>query len=194
MLIAYISMVISILGALPYAIGALKGRVKPERATWGVWTLILVLSLAGYRAEGGEASSFFILGDLIITGSIFIISIFKGVGGLSKVDIYCILLSLIGLLVWQMSSDPVYQIIGTVSADAMALIPTIKHALEKPEQESSSAFISAAIASLLGVMSVGNWNLVLISYPLYLYTINLITALVITISKYNQKKSREVSL
>ena len=33
---------------------AIKGKIKPERTTWGIWTLILVLSIAAYRAEGGQ--------------------------------------------------------------------------------------------------------------------------------------------
>jgi hypothetical protein len=188
MFLATLSLVISILGGAPYAVQALRGRIKPERATWGIWTVILVLSVAGYRAEGGQESSLFILGDLIITAAIFLIAIFKGSGGTSRLDRYCILLSLMGLMVWQISSDPVYQILGTVTADALALVPTIKKTLDDPDNESSIAFFSAALASLLGVISVGHWNLVLIMYPIYLYTVNLITAVTIVSAKYVKNK------
>lgn len=184
MFLAVISLIISILGGVPYAIQAMRGKIKPERATWGIWTLILVLSLTGYRAEGGQESSLFILGDLIITASIFLIAIFKGSGGTSRLDKICILLSLIGLLIWQISSDRLYQILDTVTADALALVPTIKKVLDDPESESSIAFFSAAVASLLGAISVGHWNLVLIMYPIYLYTVNLITAVTVVSAKY----------
>ncbi len=182
-IIAILSLIISIVGGLPYLIKAIKGKIKPERITWGLWTLISFLALISYRAEGGESSSFFILGDLIITGSIFLTSIFKGKGGHSQLDKICLSLALGGLIFWQINSNPIYQIIGVVAADMLALIPTIKSVLESPEDESSTAFFSAAIASLLGLISIGSWNLSLILYPLYLYSINLITAVVIVSAK-----------
>lgn len=88
---------------------------------------------------------------------------------------------------WQISSDPVYQIIGTATADMMAIVPTIKKIFKDPDSESSSAFFSGSVAALIGMLGIGHWDLVLILYPLYLYSINLITAIIIVSAKKVKK-------
>jgi hypothetical protein len=187
-MLGILSFLLSFFGGMPYLFMAIKGKIKPERTTWGIWTLILVLSIAAYRAEGGQESILFLFGDLAITGSIFAVSIFKGKGATDRLDLSCLILAITGLLLWQLTDNPGLQIIGVVTADMLALIPTIKKALDDPEGDSSITFFFSAAAALMAITSIKDFNFILVFYPFYLYSINLITGVVISSAKYVSRK------
>ena len=187
-MLGILSFIISFFGGLPYLFMAIKGKIKPERTTWGIWTLILVLAIAAYRAEGGQESILFLFGDLAITGSIFAASIFKGKGGTDRLDLTCLALAMAGLLLWWLTDNPGLQILGTVCADALALIPTIKKALDNPEDDSPVVFLFSSAAALLAIGSIKEWNFVLVFYPIYLYSMNLIAGVSIASAKYVSRK------
>jgi len=184
-----ISLVISVLGAIPYIVSIFKNGVRPERTTWGIWTIVLLLAVVSYRAAGAGDSIWFLVGDFLITGVIFVISLFKGVGGWSKIDIASIAVAILGLIVWQLSHNPVWQMIGTLTADMVAIVPTVKKSLENPMDDSPTIFIAGSLAALLGIFSVGEWNIILLFYPVYLYTANFLTAVVIGSGRYYAKRT-----
>ena len=162
-MLGILSFLLSFFGGMPYLFMAIKGKIKPERTTWGNWTLILVLSIAAYRAEGGQESA-------------------------DRLDLSCLILAITGLLLWQLTDNPGLQIIGVVTADMLALIPTIKKALDDPEGDSSITFFFSAAAALMAITSIKDFNFILVFYPFYLYSINLITGVVISSAKYVSRK------
>lgn len=182
-----ISLVISVLGVMPYIFSIFKSGVRPERTTWGIWTVVLLLAVLSYRSAGAGESIWFLIGDLLITGTIFAISLFKGEGGWTKLDITCLAVAALGLVVWQMSHNPLWQMIGTLTADMIAVVPTIKKSLEDPMSDSPTTFIASSIAALIGIFSVGEWNVILLFYPVYLYTANFLVAVVIGVGRYYAK-------
>jgi len=183
-----ISLVVSVIGALPYLWSVFKHGVRPQRTTWGIWTAVVLLSVLAYEAAGAGESVWFLIGDLLVTGSIFIASLFKGDGGWEKLDITCLAIALVGLIVWHLSNNPLWQMVGTLTADMIAIVPTIKKSLEDPLSESPSTFIGSTVASLLGIFSVGQWNVILLFYPVYLYTANFLTSVVIGTGRYYAKR------
>ena len=190
-MLGYISFIISVVGALPYLWLVVKGRVRPERATWGIWTLILVLSVMAYKSQGAGDSLWFLVGDLTITGAIFAASLWRGKGGHDRLDVVCVLIAVAGLLLWLVTSNPLMQLVGVMLADMVAIVPTVRKTLEQPFEESATTFGASSVAALLGVLSVDTWDTILIAYPLYLYTANLITAIVIvTAQKVARKEIR----
>ncbi len=189
-MLAELSFVVSVAGAIPYVYSILKREIQPERATWGIWTLVLVLAVAAYGTAGAGKSIYFLVGDLCITAVIFGISLRYGVGGWSKLDRVCLLAAVFGLLLWQLSHTPFWQIAGAVVADMVAVVPTIRKSLQDPLGDSPITFAASALAALLGVLSVGRWDVVLILYPLYLYSINFLTAVVIGTSRYFAKHTQ----
>lgn len=189
LMLGRISLIVTVLGAIPYIVSIFRTDVRPERTTWGIWTVVLVLAVISYRAAGAGDSIWFLVGDLFITGVIFVISLFRGVGGWSKVDIASITVALMGLVIWQTSHSPVWQMIGTLTADMVAIVPTLKKSLEDPMNDSPVIFATGSIAALLGVFSVGEWNIILLFYPAHLYTANFLTAVVIGTGRYYAKRT-----
>lgn len=190
MTIGEFSIGISIVGGIPYARSIIRGSVRPERMSWFIWSVILGLGLWGYRASGGDDSAWFIVGDLIITASIFFLSLWHGTGGWNRLDATCLVVAFAGIILWQLTSIPVLGVVGVVTADIVALIPTLIKALRKPMTESTTTFAFTALAAACGTVAVGKWDVVLLAYPVYLFLANFTTAIVIFTGQYQLRLRR----
>jgi hypothetical protein len=178
------SMVISVAGALPYIAHILWGRVRPERATWFVWSLILALAIWGYRASGANDSVWFLVGDLAVTAMIFLLSLWRGQGGFSRLDLVCVGIASLSLGLWQLSSISLFAVWGVLIADSVAMLPTLIKSLHDPRSESSTTYAFSSVAALCGFVAVGQWNFSLLFYPAYLFLANFVLALTIWVGTY----------
>ncbi len=53
-----------------------------------------------------------------------------------------------------------------------------------PASEGASTFSFSSVAAMCGVLAVGEWNITLPFYPVYLFLANLVTAIVISVGQY----------
>jgi len=178
------SVTLSIAGAAPYAMQIVRGRIRPERTTWFVWAIILALAVVSYRSSGANDSVWFLVGDLIITVVIFVLSLWRGQGGWTRLDIGCLVVAGLSLVLWWTSRLPLFAVWGTLLADAVALIPTVVKSLRDPASESATAYVFSSLAALCGFVAVGQWDFTLLLYPAYLFLANIVTALVVLVGKY----------
>lgn len=188
MTLGQISGLLLLIGGSTYIWQTLTGKVRPERATWFVYFTLGMISLWGQRAAGGTDSLWLTISQNLMTGIIFIISIFRGVGGLTKFDFKCLGLATLGVLLWALSRQPAVAILGVVFADAMGTLPTIRKAYKDPESESLFSWGIDIPAALLGVLSVGTLNIALLLYPGYL-VVSISAVFVAILLGYKQKKS-----
>lgn len=194
MTIGEFSIIVSTAGAMPYVKAIIWGKVRPQRTTWFIWSLILGLGLWGYRASGANDSSWFIVGDLLVTTLIFMLSLWKGRGGHDKLDFICLLLAGLALCAWQMSQVAFFMLYGAIIADAIALVPTVAKALQDPMSEHPSTYAFSSLAAVCGVLAVGEWNIALLSYPSYLFLANITCSLVIIVSQYQVRRIIKASI
>lgn len=188
MTIGEFSVVISVAGIIPYVVGIVRGNVRPERTTWFVWSLILALSIWGYHSMGADDSVLFLVGDLIATGIVFLLSLWRGIGGWTRLDISCLVIALLGLLLWQTSAVPSYGVCGALIADAVALVPTILKALHSPDSETPVTYAFSSLAAACGIVAVGSCDIQLLVYPVYLFFANFTTALIVWVGQYHLRQ------
>lgn len=195
MTIGEFSMLLGMVGALPYIAQIIWGRVRPERATWFVWSVILALAVWSYRESGANDSIWFLVGDLVVTVAIFGLSLWRGRGGWTQPDIICMVIAATSLLLWGFSGLPLFALWGVLIADIAALIPTLVKSLHDPNSESTTTYICSSIAALCGFIAVGQWNFSLLFYPAYLFLANFVVAMVVWVGKYQLSRmqaAREV--
>ena len=191
MVFSIISFVVSVAGAIPYVWHICQGNVRPERTTWFVWSAILAVACLGYRGAGARASLWFLIGDFTVTALIFLLSLWRGSGGHSRLDLVCLGIAATGLAGWQLSEVPVLSVVGALLADVTALVPTALKALRHPMTEHASIYLASSAAALCGVLAVGQWDLLLMFYPFYLFLANFTTGIIILASKYKVRQKGE---
>jgi hypothetical protein len=194
MTLGELGMLLVIVGSMPYMFQIVHGNVRPSRSSWFIWTFILGLALLGYRSSGADDSIWFLVGDFIATFVTFLLSLWRGVGGWTRIDISCLVLAGLSLLLWQVSGIPLFALWGALIADAIAIMPTIIKSLQDPHSEAASAYVFSGLAAFCGFLAVAQWNLTLLFYPAYLFLANLSVALVVAVGKYQVSRLHGVEV
>ena len=167
-----VSGALSLLAYVIYIFASVFGKTRPNRVTWWVLTLVGVLIASSYYAEGAR-NTFWIalsytLGPLIIA----IVSIWRGEGGSSKFDLFCLGVALASILVWILSGSALLTLLVNMLIDLFGLLPTIKKSFLKPEGENRGAWLLETVASFLAILAVEEWLFSIWIYPLYLVLLN----------------------
>lgn len=166
------SAIVAVAGVLPYYFQIFFKGVKPERASWFIWTVLQLIAFASQKDAGGTDSLWLVIGQLVVTTTVFLIAIPKGVGGFTKFDLKCLALAGVGIVLWKLANQPALAITFVVFADAMGALPTVRKALKEPETESRITFGSGVVAGVLALLAVGSLDPVLLAYPLYITLAN----------------------
>lgn len=174
--VQYLSMIYTILGLIsalifigayiPYFRDTLNGDTRPQRVTWGVLFLINIINVANQIASGADDSLWFFYATAFITGLVFVLSISKGVGGHSKVDIFSLCGVLVGVLLWQSFDSSLLSVFVNVVIYVISLVPTFKKVKDDPESETNITWLLGAISTLFAFASVGSLEIELILLPI----------------------------
>lgn len=159
---------LSVVASFIYIYEIFYRGVMPERASWFVWTTILVISFLGQRAVGAQDSLWFAFADIIGCALILFISLWRGKGGFTKFDIICVSLAMVGVIVWQSSGAALAAILGSIFADMMGSLPTIRKGYLEPETEGISIFALHVIAAAIAVVAAKTLDPLILIAPVYI--------------------------
>jgi hypothetical protein len=171
-LIGLIAGFLAIISYIPYILDIIHRKVKPERASWVIWTVLIGIALFAQLSKGATSSLYFTAFDSIGAITIFFLSFKYGVGGLVKRDVYALIAAGIGLLAWYFTHNAIYALLITIGIDAIASSLTVIKTYEDPKSETYLMWSIVSIAAILAMISVGRFDLTLITYPFYIFFAN----------------------
>src|SRR6266446_4567615 len=141
--------IIAAIGSLSYLIDTVKGKVKPNRVSFLLWSLAPLIAFVAELKQGVglQALMTFVVGFLPLT--IFIASYFnkRAEWKLTRFDLTCGALSLIGLVLWYITKSGNVAIVFSILADGLAALPTLVNSFTAPETESSFPLLAAITLS-----------------------------------------------
>ena len=165
---------ISILFAVPYIRGVVKGSVKPNRVTWIMWSVAPLIAAFVEISEGvgWPALPVFISGfiPLLVFTSSFTNQ--KAYWKLGPFDYACGAFSAMALLLWLVTSNPGIAIIFAIASDFIAGIPTIVKIWAMPGTENAYPFVAGLFNALTGIAAISVWEFSAYAFPIYLAAIN----------------------
>ncbi len=167
---------ISFIGSMSYVRDVLKGKAKPNRATWFLWALAPMIAFSAELDSGVGLRSLMTFMVGFNPALIFIASFInkQAYWKLTRLDYICAVLSLIGLGLWLASGEGNVAIIFAIVADGLAAVPTLVKSFKYPETENYHAFLGGLISSVLALLTIDIWSLAHWGFPLYILVINTI--------------------
>jgi len=187
----YLGAIITFLGGLVYFIKTLKGEVQPNKVTWLLWSLAPLIAFAAQIKQGVSLQVVltFVIGfePLLVFFASFVNK--KSYWKISKLDIVFGSLSIIGLILWQITGIGNIAILFSIIADAMAAFPTIVKSYIFPETENAFAYFTAALGALITLFTIDKWNFETFGFSLYIFIVCSILTLLIQF-KLGLKTSR----
>lgn len=188
-ILAYSSLFFSIVANILYIKETLQGKVKPERVSWLLWTLLgATYFVSAVKSDGAV---WFTAGELIGPVMILILSIKFGVGGKSKFDQYSLAIALVAFSLLFIVDNVLLSLFLALFVDGVGITLTIRKLLLDPSSESRLFWSLAAIASVLAVLSLNVYNLETLLFPVYVVIISIFIAIKSDSTKQTHLKAIE---
>lgn len=170
-----ISSILAFISYIVYIVAILKGQAKPHRTTRFVLVIITFLATASLLAQGSTVAVW--LSGVFAFGcfAIFALSIKYGMGGWAKSDILCLVIALIGITIWKITSNPIFALFASIASDMAGQIPMLIKTYRFPETEVWTFYSLDVLAAILNLSAMGHWTYQELSYPLYIVFIDGLT-------------------
>ncbi len=182
-LFGLIAGVISFLAYLVYIISILKGKTRPNRATWWILTFVGTVTGLSYYFSGATETIWVAIADVFGILIIAILSIKYGEGGKNKLDITCFFVSIFSLVIWYLSGSPVVALIMNLLMDFVGNIPTIKKSYLDPKGESGLSWSLTSLGNIINFGAITSMSFGVLIYPIYMTVVSCL----ITILLYRNK-------
>ncbi len=182
-----ISSILALISPLIYARAIFKGEAKPHRTTRLVLLIITGLTTASLFAQHNNVAIWLAGVSTIQSIIIFALSLKRGMGGYSKSDIICLIIALVGIVLWQVTKNPVIALYFAILADFTGMVPAILKTYKFPETEIYQFFLLDVFAGGFSLLAVKGWALADVSYPIYILIINMFMVLLILRPNFTSK-------
>lgn len=172
-------------GTLSYLISVLRGQTKPHMISWFFWGLAPMMAFFAQWQEQGTISpqawvTFALgLGPFLILGASLVKN--KPDWSFTRLDIVCAILAATGLILWQLTDNPMLALVLGMAADLAAGIPTVLKAYRDPESEHAPAYFISTAAMVITLLTITEWSFFTYIFPLYMLSVNVLMSAILTI-------------
>ncbi|PIQ77001.1 hypothetical protein COV82_06765 [Candidatus Peregrinibacteria bacterium CG11_big_fil_rev_8_21_14_0_20_46_8] len=173
-----------ILGSIIFCIGTafyvkhtvIDARTKPNRVTWLMWSVAPMIAAAAAFSDGVRwaALPVFIAGfaPLLVFFASFVNP--KSYWKLERFDYVCGGLSVLSLLLWALTREPVVAVFFALLSDALASVPTIAKSWKYPETETGLMYIAGGINAGTSFFALQTFTFTELAFPAYLVALNVV--------------------
>ena len=161
-------------GSVVYLVNTVKGRVRPNRVSFLLWSIAPLIAFFAQIKQGVglEALMTFSTGFLPLT--VFIGSFVnkQAEWKLTRFDLACGILSLVGLALWMITRVGNVAIFFSIVADGLAAIPTIVKAYRYPDTEIAWPWISTVVGVILTLLTLSTFTFANSGFIMYILAVN----------------------
>ena len=144
----------NIVGTSFYIRDTFRGTTKPNRVTWLLWSVIPFIAFAAELAAGVRWATLPVFAAgftpfMVLCASFFNRNSYWKLGTLHYL---CCFLSIIAIVLWQLTGEPSVAIGFAILADTLATVPTYVKTWSYPETESSGTYFGGVFSAATGMI------------------------------------------
>ena len=168
--VVFIGVAVNLFGTLFYIRDTLRGKTKPNRVSWFLWTVVPFIATAAALSDGVRLAALpvFIAGFTPLM--VFIASFVNpnAYWKLERFDYLCGAFSVLALILWAVTREPDSAILLAILSDTLAAYPTIKKAWQHPETESGATFLGGLLSAITAFFALRTFAFSEYAFPIYL--------------------------
>lgn len=172
--LVFVGAAAQLVGIFSYIKETLRGNNRPNKVTWLMWSVAPIIATFAAISDGiGWAVLPVFMagfGPLLV----FIISFVnkRSYWKLEKFDYLCGFFSILALILWAITKEPVIAIIFAIASDGFAAIPTLVKGWKHPETESIGPFAGGLFSAFTSFTAITIWGFAAVAFPIYLIILN----------------------
>lgn len=161
-------------GSVAYLVDTVKGKVRPNRVTFFMWSLAPMIAFSAQIGQGVGLESLMTFSAGFSPLLVFIASFVnkKAQWKLTGFDLSCGVLSLAGLALWMITREGNVAIFFSIVADGLAAIPTIVKAYKYPETEPAWPWIATVTGVILTLLTLTEFTFANCGFIVYIMVMN----------------------
>ena len=161
-------------GSLAYLIDTVKGKVKPNRVSFLLWSIAPFIAFAAQIKQGVGLESLMTFSTGFLPLTTFIASFVnkKAEWKITKFDLVCGGLSIIGLILWLITKVGNVAITFSILADGLAAIPTIVKAYKYPDTEKAWPWIATTFGVVLTLLTLNELTFANSGFIIYILIVD----------------------
>lgn len=167
-LFGILSGAVILFGGPPYLFDILRGKTKPQRTTWFIWTFLGSISFTSQLKLGAHWSLVYVGLNAVGNLAVFLLSLKYGTGGWRKMDVLALIIASLGVAMSFLFTSPLIALCGSIVADFAGTSLTLYKAYLDPGSETSITWFFLGTSSLFAALAVGKWDFSLLLYPVYI--------------------------
>lgn len=162
------AVIISFIGYIPYFRDILNKKTKPHVFSWFVWGLSGGIGFFAQIVSGAGSGAWIMGLGFTVCVAITILAFRQGEKTITLSDWVAFGGALLGLILWQLTDNPLLAIIFVILSDLLAFIPTFRKSYHKPHEETFVSWVFSSLKYLLALVAIQSYSLTTVLYPLYL--------------------------
>ncbi|HEX7042344.1 MAG TPA: hypothetical protein VF189_03775 [Patescibacteria group bacterium] len=153
-LLLTLSAIFVVVGPITYIVSIAKGQTRPHRMTRFILAFVLTLNFVSIVAAGGNFGAQIFAGITFLQALVvFVMSLWRGIGGSSTFDWVCFVVAVGGIIGWKVTGNPLFGVWFAILADIAAYLPAIIKTYHKPKTESPWYYAFSGLAALLSLIA-----------------------------------------
>lgn len=176
-------------GVAAYIKETIAGRAKPNRVSWLFWSIAPLIASAAALSSGVRWAVLPVFmsgfGPFLVLLASFANK--KSYWKLEKFDYLCGLFSLLALILWGLTRDPLIAIIFAVLSDVFAAVPSLIKSWRYPETETVNVYATGLFNALTSFAAISAWTAASLIFPIYLVVIDLSFVLAVGRKRFRPK-------
>ena len=155
-------------GLIPYIRDIFLKKTKPERATWWIWSALNTIAFIAL-IDAGPTWGLATFGmQLLATILVAFLSIKYGFGSFRRRDVVSLIFAFFGIVLWQMTEQPVAALLILIGIDVTALWLTLSKTWKAPHSETLSTWILTLFGCIFGLLAVGSLEFTKVIFQFYI--------------------------
>ena len=165
---------IGAVGSVAYLVDTVKGKVKPNRVSFLLWSIAPFIAFAAQIKQGVglESVMTFSTGFLPITTFAASFVNKNAEWKVTRFDLLCGFLSLIGLVLWLITKVGNVAILFSILADGLAAVPTIVKAYYYPDTELAWPWIATSFGVILTLLTLNTLTFANSGFIIYILIVD----------------------
>ena len=165
---------IGAVGSFAYLIDTVRGKVKPNRVSFLLWSIAPLIAFAAQFKQGVGLESLMTFSTGFLPLTVFIASFVnkKAEWKLTRFDLICGALSIVGLILWLITRVGNVAIFFSIVADGLAAVPTIVKAYKYPDTEIAWPWLATDIGVVLTLLTIDGWTFANSGFIIYILVLD----------------------
>jgi hypothetical protein len=161
-----LSVVLSVVSYVPYARSIFVANTKPHAFTWLVWGAVMAIAFVAQLYDRAGAGSWATGLSAAFCLGIGVVAVFRGEKHITAGDWIALVVTLIAIPLWVVTSDPLWSVLLVTGIDAVAYYPTFRKSYAKPDEELASKYVLTVIRYLFSLLALERFTIVTSVYQL----------------------------